>query len=65
MTQYYIYQTEAEGVYSVSPDNRGTALAQFESSEDNRAAVLQAADQCMALTGQLKSEIQLAYIFDI
>lgn len=65
MTQYYIYQTEAEGVYSVSTDNRETSLAQFESSEDNRAAVLQAADQCMTLTGQLRSEIQITYIFDI
>lgn len=65
MTQYYIYQTEAEGVYSVSPDNRGPALAQFESSESNQAAVLQAADQCMALTGQLGTDIQITYIFDI
>lgn len=65
MTQYYIYQTEAEGVYSVSPDNRGTALAQFESSESNQAAVLQAADQCMALTGQLGTDTQITYIFDI
>lgn len=65
MTKYYIYQTEAEGVYSVSTDSRETSLAQFESSEDNRAAVLQAADQCMALTGQLGSEIQITYIFDI
>ncbi|AUV59231.1 hypothetical protein HOS86_gp191 [Klebsiella phage vB_KpnM_KpS110] len=64
MTKYYIYQTEAEGVYSVSTNNRETPLAQFESSETNRAAILQAADQCMTLTGQIGSEIQITYIFD-
>ena len=65
MTIFYIYQTESEGVYSVSTDNRDTLIAQFESSETNQAAILQAADQCMALTGQTESEIQITYIFDI
>ncbi|HBZ8404135.1 TPA: hypothetical protein MM347_001263 [Klebsiella pneumoniae] len=65
MTKYYIYQMESEGVYSVSTDNRETPIAQFESSETNQAAILQAADQCMALTGQTESEIQITYIFDI
>lgn len=65
MTQYYIYQTDSKGVYSVSTDNKGTSLAQFESSEPNQAAVLQAADQCMALTEQLGTDIQITYIFDI
>ncbi|HDG7684032.1 TPA: hypothetical protein ACXP3Y_005247 [Klebsiella quasipneumoniae subsp. similipneumoniae] len=65
MTKYYIYQMESEGVYSVSTDNRETPIAQFESSETNQAAILQAADQCMALTGQTEPEIQTTYIFDI
>ncbi|SXE69570.1 Uncharacterised protein [Klebsiella variicola] len=65
MTKYYIYQMESEGVYSVSTDNRETPIAQFESSETNQAAILQAADQCMALTGKTESEIQITYIFDI
>lgn len=65
MTIFYIYQTESEGVYSVSTDNRDTPIAQFESSETNQAAILQAADQCMALTGKTGSEIQTTYIFDI
>ncbi|MCC7652341.1 hypothetical protein [Klebsiella variicola] len=65
MTKYYIYQMESEGVYSVSTDNRETPIAQFESSETNQAAIFQAADQCMALTGQTESEIQITYIFDI
>ncbi|HBY2312037.1 TPA: hypothetical protein MIR92_00985 [Klebsiella pneumoniae] len=65
MTKYYIYQMQSEGVYSVSTDNRETPIAQFESSETNQAAILQAADQCMALTGQTESEIQITYIFDI
>lgn len=65
MTKYYIYQMDSEGVYSVSTDNRETPIAQFESSETNQAAILQAADQCMALTGQTESEIQITYIFDI
>lgn len=65
MTQYYIYKMEAEGVYIVSTDDKGASLAQFESSESNQAAVLQAADQCMALTGQLGTDIQITYIFDI
>lgn len=51
MTKYYIYQMQSEGVYSVSTDNRDAPIAQFESSETNQAAILQAADQCMALTG--------------
>ena len=65
MTQYYIYQTDSEGVYSVSTDNKGTPLAQFESSESNQAVILQAADQCMTLTGQLRTDLQITYIFDI
>ncbi len=65
MTIFYIYQMESEGVYSVSTDKRGAPIAQFESSETNQAAILQAADQCMALTGQTESEIQITYIFDI
>ncbi len=65
MTIFYIYNTDSEGVYSVSTDKRGAPIAQFESSETNQAAILQAADQCMALTGQTESEIQITYIFDI
>ena len=65
MTIFYIYNTDSEGIYSVSTDKRGAPIAQFESSETNQAAILQAADQCMALTGQTESEIQITYIFDI
>ncbi|EWD82953.1 hypothetical protein P821_00776 [Klebsiella variicola] len=65
MTIYYIYQTESEGVYSVSTDNRDTPIAQFESSETNQAAILQAADQCMALTGGAYPEIQISYVLEI
>ena len=65
MTIFYIYQTESEGVYSVSTDNRDTSIAQFESSETNQAAILQAADQCMALTGKTEFEIQTTFTFDI
>ena len=65
MTIFYIYQTETEGVYSVSTDNRDTSIAQFESSETNQAAILQAADQCMALTGGAYPEIQISYVFEI
>lgn len=65
MTIFYIYQTESEGVYSVSTDNRDTPIAQFESSETNQAAILQAADQCMALTGGAYPEIQISYVFEI
>ncbi|MED7661792.1 hypothetical protein, partial [Klebsiella pneumoniae] len=31
----------------------------------DRFAILQAADQCMALTGQTESEIQTTFTFDI
>ena len=65
MAIFYIYQTESEGVYSVSTDNRDTSIAQFESSETNQAAILQAADQCMALTGGAYPEIQISYVFEI
>lgn len=65
MTIFYIYQKESEGVYSVSTDNRDTSIAQFESSETNQAAILQAADQCMALTGGAYPEIQISYVFEI
>ena len=65
MTIFYIYQTESEGVYSVSTDNRDTPIAQFESSETNQAAILQAADQCIALTGGAYPEIQISYVFEI
>ena len=65
MTIFYIYQTESEGVYSVSTDNRDTSIAQFESSETNQAAILQAADQCIALTGGAYPEIQISYVFEI
>lgn len=51
MTIFYIYNTDSEGVYSVSTDNRDAPIAQFESSETNQAAILQPADQCMVLTG--------------
>ncbi len=65
MTIFYIYQTESEGVYSVSTDNRDTPIAQFESSETNQAAILQAADQCMVLTGGADPEIQISYVLGI
>ena len=65
MTIFYIYQTESEGVYSVSTDNRDAPIAQFESSETNQAAILQSSDQCMALTGKTESEIQTTFTFDI
>jgi hypothetical protein len=65
MTIFYIYNTDSEGVYSVSTDNRDAPIAQFESSETNQAAILQAADQSMTLSGKTESEIQTTYIFDI
>ncbi|PLJ57186.1 hypothetical protein B6J70_18785 [Klebsiella pneumoniae] len=65
MTIFYIYQTESEGVYSVSTDNRDTPIAQFESSETNHAAILQAADQCMELNNNLTLDIQISYILFI
>ncbi len=65
MTIFYIYQTESEGVYSVSTDNRDTPIAQFESSETNQAAILQTADQCMALTGTMDPELQISYVLEV
>ena len=65
MTTFYIYNTDSEGVYSVSTDNRDAPIAQFESSETNQAAILQAADQCMALTGGACPEIQISYVLEI
>ncbi len=65
MTIFYIYNTDSEGVYSVSTDNRDAPIAHFESNETNQAAILQAADQCMALTGKTESEIQTTFTFDI
>ena len=65
MTIFYIYQMESEGVYSVSTDNRDAPIAHFESNETNQAAILQAADQCMALTGGACPEIQISYVLEI
>lgn len=56
---------ESEGVYSVSTDNRDAPIAHFESNETNQAAILQAADQSMTLSGKTEPEIQTTYIFDI
>ena len=65
MTTFYIYNTDSEGVYSVSTDNRDAPIAHFESNETNQAAILQAADQSMTLSGKTEPEIQTTYIFDI
>lgn len=63
MTQYYIYKMEAEGVYIVSTDDKGASLAQFESSEYNQAAVLQAADEAMVINGLLDNKKPVSYIY--
>lgn len=63
MTVFYVHQTELDGVYSVSATSGDAAVAQFESSETNQDAILQAADQAMVINGLLDNKKPVSYIY--
>lgn len=65
MKTFYIHQTELEGVYSVSTNRGSAVIAEFETGEVSPDAILRAADQHMASAGNLSTDIQVTFYFDV